>query len=346
MDGGMRTANGPILTPGIDTELSAKTEWRRIIAIRWDDIKVVAETTFNNWFKHNVPRLGASLAFYTLLSMAPLLIVVIAVAGAVFGREAAEGRLVWQIQDLIGRDGAETVQTLVKGAHRSGAGTLAGVLGLITLFYGATTVVSELRSALNVIWCVPVKEAIGLRSIVSLLVDRTLSFAMVLGIGFLLLVSLAINAALAALGDRFHFFFNVPEWALQASDFVLSYAVITILFALLYKVVPDLHIEWRDVALGAAITALLFGTGKTLIGVYLGTAGIASTYGAAGSLVVVLIWVYYSAQIFFLGAEFTQAYAQQFGSRPCDRIGREVQIVENFSQPEHQSEDDRRIELQ
>ena len=160
-----------------------------------------------------------------------------------------------------------------------------------------------------------------------MLVDRTLSFAMVLGIGFLLLVSLAVNAALAALSDQFNFYLSTPAWALEAMNFVISYAVITVLFVLLYKVVPDLHIEWRDVILGAALTALLFSVGKTLIGLYLGTAGIGSTYGAAGSLVVVLVWVYYSAQIFYFGAEFTQAYAQRFGSRPCDRIGREVQLV-------------------
>jgi membrane protein len=270
--------------------------------------------------------------------MAPLLIIVIAVAGAVFGREAAEGQLVWQIQDLIGRDGAEVVQNLLGGAREPGAGVIATVLGLLTLFYGATAVVSELRSALNTIWCVPMREESTLRSLLSMLIDRTLSFAMILGIGFLLLVSLAINAGLSALGDRFHFYFRTPEWALQFVDFFISYAVITLLFALLYKVVPDLYVEWRDVILGAALTAALFTIGKTVIGIYLGKAGIVSTYGAAGSLVVVLLWVYYSAQIFFLGAEFTQAYAQQFGSRPCDRLGREVRIVDRMDVSEPAAE--------
>jgi membrane protein len=329
---------GPIETPGFNTKLRFRTQWRRITSICWSDIQQVLSVTFNNWFVHRVPRLSASLAFYTLLSLAPLLIIVIAIAGAVFGREAAEGQIVWQIQDLIGREGAVTVQALIRGAHQPGAGgTIAALLGVLMLGYGATAVVSELRSAMNTIWCVPMKEETALRSLLSMLIDRTLSFAMVLGIGFLLLVSLAVNAALSALGDRFHFYFNTPEWALQAVDLIVSYAVITILFASLYKVVPDLDIAWRDVALGAALTAVLFSTGKTLIGLYLGKAGIASTYGAAGSLVVVLVWVYYSAQIFFLGAEFSQAYAQQFGSRPCDHIGREVRIVDRFDAPEPRS---------
>lgn len=330
----MTENTGPIVTPGIDTKLGLRTQWRRITSICWSDVRQVLNITVNNWFAHNAPRMSASLAFYTLLSLAPLLIIVIAIAGAVFGREAAEGQLVWQIQDLIGRDGAETVQTLIRGAQRPGAGAIAAALGVLMLAYGATSVVSELRSALNTIWCVPVKEESRLRSLLSILLDRTLSLAMVLAIGFLLLVSLAINAALSALGDRIQFHSNIPEWALQAVDFIISYAVITILFALLFKVVPDLAIEWGDVVLGAALTAALFSIGKTMIGLYLGKAGIASTYGAAGSLVVLLVWVYYSAQIFFLGAEFSQAYAQQYGSRPCDHIGREVRIVKRMDVPE------------
>jgi membrane protein len=327
----MLESKPPIVTPGLDTKLSPKAQWRRLISVRREELKGLFNLLVDNWFRHNVPRLGASLAFYTLLSLAPLLVVVIAVAGAVFGRKAAEGQIVWQFQDLMGREGAEIVQTLLQGAHRPGVGTIAAILGLLTLFYGATAVVSELRSALNTIWCVPPKEESALRSLLSMLIDRTLSFAMVLGIGFLLLVSLAINAALSALGGRFQVYMQMPEWVFQAVDFIVSYGVITVLFALLYKVVPDLDIEWRDVALGSVLTAGLFGIGKTLIGLYLGKAGIASTYGAAGSLVVVLIWVYYSAQLFFLGAEFSQAYAQHFGSRPCNRIGHEVQIVKNFA---------------
>ena len=327
-------SSAPLATPGIDCEPSFRVKLRRILALGWKDFTALVNEAINNWFAHNVPRLGASVAFYTLLSLAPLLIIVIAVAGAVFGKEAAQGQLVWQIQDLIGRDGAETVQTLLKGAQKPVAGGLATIAGLLTLFYGAGTVIAELRDAMNTIWCVPAQNQTGLRSIVSLLRDRTVAFAIVLGIGFLLLVSLAINAGLSAVGERFQYLFAVPAWAFKALDFLVTYIVITFLFAVMYKWLPNLHIEWRDVILGAMITSLLFGLGKYLIGVYLGTAGIASTYGAAGSLVVVLVWVYYSAQIFFLGAEFTRAYAQLYGSHPCDRRNKEVTIVSSIDAPE------------
>jgi membrane protein len=329
----------PLSTPGIDCEPTLRVKLRRIAMLGWKEISALVSEATDNWLAHNVPRLSASVAFYTLLSLAPLLIIVIAVAGAVFGREAAEGQLVWQIQDLIGRDGAETVQTLLKGASKPSAGMLATVAGLLTLFYGAGTVIAELRDALNIIWCVPPKSTSGLKTIMSVLRDRTVAFAAVLGIGFLLLVSLAINAALSALGDRFNASMPMPPWFFKVLDFTITYVVIAVLFAVIYKWVPNIYIEWRDVILGAMLTSLLFGLGKYLIGIYLGTAGIASTYGAAGSLVVVLIWVYYSAQIFFLGAEFTRAYAQIYGSRPCDRIGREVRIVGSIDRPEQPSEE-------
>lgn len=329
----MRTPE-PVETTGIDNLPGWKVQWRRIRALRWRDIGTLFGTTATNWYAHNAPRLSASVAFYTLLSLAPLLVIVVAVASAVFGRKAAEGQLVWQIRDLIGQQGAETIQTLLQAAQLPGAGTVASILGALTLIYGATAVVSELRDALNTIWCVPRKQETGLRSLLSILMDRTLAFATILGVGFLLLVSLALNAALAALGARYQYILPLTEFALHTLDFVITYVVIAVLFALIYKLLPDISVEWRDVIPGALLTSLLFGAGKTLIGIYLGKASIASTYGAAGSLVVVLIWVYYSAQIFFLGAEFTQAYAQTFGSRPCDRVGREVSIVSNAEIPE------------
>jgi membrane protein len=226
----------------------------------------------------------------------------------------------------------------LKGAQEPFAGGVAAVFGLLTLFYGAGTVVAELRDAMNTIWCVPPRNQTGLRSILAILRDRTVAFAIVLGIGFLLLVSLTVNAALSALGERFQYLFPVPAWVFKGLDFVVTYVVIAVLFAIMYKWLPNLHVEWRDVVLGALMTSLLFGLGKYLIGVYLGTAGVASTYGAAGSLVVVLIWVYYSAQIFFLGAEFTRAYAQLYGSHPCDRLGREVSIVSSIDKPEQPSQ--------
>jgi membrane protein len=331
-------SNEPLATPGIDCEPGLRVKIRRILGLRWGELSQLASMAVSNWFTHNVPRLGASVAFYTLLSLAPLLIIVIAIAGAFFGKEAAEGQLVWQIQDLIGRDGAETIQTLLKGAHKPAAGTLATIFGLLTLFYGAGTVVSELRDALNLIWCAPSKRKSGFHNILGILKDRTVAFTFVLGIGFLLLVSLAVNAALSAVGERFNAALPMPPWVFKALDFLITYIFIAILFAMIYKWLPNLDIEWRDVILGALLTSLLFGFGKYLIGLYLGTAGIASTYGAAGSLVVVLIWVYYSAQIFFLGAEFTVAYAQLYGSHPCDRTGREVRVVSSIDKPEEQQD--------
>jgi membrane protein len=327
-----------LTTPGIDCEPGLRVKLRRTLGLGWNELKALVTTAVSNWFEHNAPRLGASVAFYTLLSLAPLLVIVIAIAGAFFGKEAAQGQLVWQIQDLIGRDGAEMVQTLLKGAQKPAAGTVATIFGLLTLFYGAGTVVAELRDALNIIWCAPSSNKTGLRSIVKLLKDRTIAFTFVMGIGFLLLVSLAVNAALSALGERFNALLPMPAWVFKALDFAVTYVAIAILFAMIYKWLPNLHIEWRDVILGALLTSLLFGFGKYLIGIYLGTAGIASTYGAAGSLVVVLIWVYYSAQIFFLGAEFTLAYAQLYGSHPCDRVGRDVQVVASIDKPERPNE--------
>src|SRR5215203_1810434 len=191
-------SSAPLATPGIDCEPSLRVKIRRIVAVGWSELIALVSTAVDNWFAHNVPRLGASVAFYTLLSLAPLLIIVIAVAGAVFGKDAAQGQLVWQIQDLIGRDGAETVQTLLKGAQKPVAGGLATIFGLLTLFYGAGTVVAELRDALNTIWCVPPKNRTGLRSVLAVIRDRTIAFTVGLGIGFLLLVSLAVNAAISA----------------------------------------------------------------------------------------------------------------------------------------------------
>ena len=325
-------STGPITTPGVHDELPWRIRLRQLFNVRWSEAGSLAEETISNWFNHNVPRLGASLTFYTLLSLAPLLIIVVAIAGAAFGKEAAEGRLVWQIRGLIGQEGAVTVQALLKGAYKQRTGIVATTLGILTLLYGASSVVAELRDALNTIWCVPRRNTTGLRSVLSILLDRTVALGVVLGIGFLLLVSLAVSAALSAVGDRFSASLPIPEWMMQSIDFAFTYVVIAILFAVIYKVLPDLHLEWRDVVLGAALTSLLFAVGKTAIGLYLGRAGIASTYGAAGSLVVLLVWVYYSAQIFFLGAEFTQVYAQRFGSRPCQRKEVDVKIVGSFDE--------------
>lgn len=273
------------------------------------------------WSDDNAPRLGASLAFYTLLSMAPLLVVIVGVAALAFGREAAEGQLAWQIQGLVGRPGARVIQDVIRAAYRPGTGIAAAVLSLVTLLLGASSVVGELRDALNIVWHVPsAPGATGLRGLARLVKQRLYTFVMVLGVGFLLMISLVLSAWIAAMGKFFGTWLPVPEWALHGVNFLVSFIVITFLFAAIYKVLPDLPIEWSDVAVGAAVTALIFSAGKQLIALYLGKASFASTYGAAGSLVVVLVWVYYSAQLFFFGAEFTKLYTQKYGSHFARRL--------------------------
>ncbi len=272
------------------------------------------QAAYKGWLDDRAPRLGASLAFYTLLSLAPMVIVVVAIAGLAYGEEAAQGRLIWQIQDLVGWQGAVAIQGLLKSAHQPMTGWLPTIAGIIALFFGATAVVNELRDALNTIWKVPDLETTYWKSVVDIVRVRALSFAMVIGIGFLLMVSLLISAWLSAMGAYFGRFLPVPGWILAIAYSLVSFVVIAFLFALLYKVLPDTRVEWTDVAVGAAATSILFTIGKLLLGLYLGRTGVASTYGAAGSLVVVLLWVYYSAQIFFFGAEFTCVYTNRFGS--------------------------------
>ncbi|MBC7925397.1 MAG: YihY/virulence factor BrkB family protein [Bryobacteraceae bacterium] len=316
-----------IQTTGVPARLDWRSRWRRITSVRPPEIKDFMLEVLNSWNDHHVPRLGASVAFYTLLSLAPLLLIVVAIAGAVFGRDAAEGQLVWQIQDLIGTAGAETVQNLLRTTQQPGAGLIPSVIGTAALAIGASSAVSELRDALNVIWCVPKRENSGLQSILEMLREKGLAFATVLGIGFLLLISLAVNTTLAAVTDRYRGWFpTLHSGILQWVDFIVAFLVIALLFAVIYKWLPDLRLEWGDVIPGAMITALLFSLGRWLIGLYLGRASYGSAYGAAGSLVVVLVWVYYSAQIFFFGAEFTRAWAQNYGSKPCDNLGKHVQL--------------------
>jgi membrane protein len=318
---------------GGEQKLGWRTQWHRLRALRWKDFGAVLQDVFNGWSEHRIPRLGAAVAFYTLLSLAPLLIIVVAIAGAVFGREAATGQLVWQIEDLIGYAGAEIVQTVLKTTQRPGAGLLATVLGSLALFIGATTAVAELRDALNTIWCVPRKEVSGLKSLVSVAVERTFAFIAVMAIGFLLLLSLAVNTAVAAFSEYYQEWMPTLTTALlQWTDLLIAWIVASLLFALVYKVLPDIDLEWRDVIPGAMVTSFLFSAGRLLIGMYLGRASYASAYGAAGSLVVLLVWIYYSAQIFFIGAEFTRSWAQNFGSKPCDRLERELKMLE-VSQP-------------
>jgi membrane protein len=264
------------------------------------------------WLEDKAPRLGAALAYYTALSIAPLLVIAIFIAGMAFGKEAAQGYLLDQIQDLVGVQGGQAIETMLAHANQPRTGSLAAVLGMITLLAGAAGVVSQLQDALNTVWEVAPKPG---RGVIGFLKDRFLSLAAVLGLGFLLLVSLVLSTVLTALAAFFVGLMPALAPALEAVNFVVSLAVTALLFALIFKLLPDAKIAWGDVWVGAALTALLFTLGKFLLGFYLGRSGITSTYGAAGSLVALLVWVYYSAQIVFFGAEFTKAYANRFGSR-------------------------------
>ena len=267
---------------------------------------------FYAWIDDKAPALGAALAYYTVFALAPLLIIVIAIAGLAFGREAAQGQILSQIEGLVGEQGGRAVQAMLENARQPGPGIVASAVGLITLIVASTGVFAQLQDSLNTIWRVTPKPGRGILGIIR---DRLLSFLMVIVAGFLLLVSLVLSAALAALGKFFSYLLPVPEAVLHGVNFVVSFAVITLLFAAIYKVLPDAKISWSDVWIGAAVTSLLFSLGKFMIGLYLGKGSVASAYGAAGSLVIILVWVYYSAQILLYGAEFTAVYAIRYGSR-------------------------------
>jgi membrane protein len=265
------------------------------------------------WMDDYAPSMGAAIAYYTLFSIAPLLVIVIAISGVVFGAEAAQNAIVAQLEGLIGHEGAVAIQGLIRSASEPGRGATAAIVGAVTLFIGATSVFAELQSALDRIWEVPAgKKASGIWQLIR---QRLLSFGMILVLGLLMLVSLVVSAALAAFGRWWGAFFGDWETMLHAVNLFVSFAVVTGLFAAIYKIMPRAEIAWRDVWIGAVVTALLFTIGKFLIGLYLGKSGVTSGFGAAGSMVVLLVWVYYSAQIFLLGAEFTWVYAHASGSR-------------------------------
>lgn len=287
-------------------------------------IRGLINKSVNAWIDDFAPSMGAALAYYTLFSITPLLIIVIAIAGLVFGQDAVRGEIVVQIQGLIGRDGAIAVQGLLKSTSEPAQGIIAIVISTIMLIIGATTVFAELQSDLDRIWRIPaLAKQMG---IFLLLRTRLLSFGLVLGLGFLLLVSLLISAAIAALGKWWDGRFTGWEAIFQAIDFGISFAISTVLFAMIFKLMPRARIAWRDVWIGAAVTALLFDIGKLLIGLYLGKTSVASGFGAAGSLVVLLVWVYFAAQIFLLGAEFTWAYAHECGSLAAPSGQRSVPV--------------------
>jgi membrane protein len=275
----------------------------------WELIKG-AGTSFADDFAMSM---AAALAYYTTFSIAPMLFIVITVAGLVFGAEAARGEIFGQLQGLIGAEGASAIQSMVASVSEPAKGVFGTIAGAVVLLIGATTVFAELQNSLDRIWRAPARETVS--GIWSLVRARLLSFGMILGIGFLLIVSLIASAALAAFGKWWGPMFGSWEVLAQILNVALSFALFTTAFALIYKYIPRVRIEWRDVWTGAAVTALLFAIGKFAIGLYIGKSAIASGFGAAGSVIVVLVWVYYSALIFLFGAEFTWVYAHTFGSR-------------------------------
>ncbi len=273
----------------------------------------MARESVSAWIDDFAPSMGAGIAYYTVFSLAPLLVIVIAIAGLLFGSDVASGYLYGQLGDLLGEQGADAVRDMVESAHSTGEGIVATAVGAVLLAVGATTVFGELQSDLDRIWKAPAaKKSEGLWGMIR---GRILSFGLVVSLGFLMLVSLVISAALAAFGKWWSGLIGDVEWLLHILDFVVSLAVVTVMFALMYKILPRVKIGWHDVWIGAIVTAVLFAIGKLLVGLYLGKSNLASSFGTAGALAVLLVWVYYSAQIFLLGAEFTWVYAQRFGSR-------------------------------
>jgi membrane protein len=285
---------------------------RERVVITAKNIWILMKAAASSWVDDYAQSMGAALAYYTMLSIAPFLWIVLSLAGLIFGVDAARGEIAAQLQGLMGHEGAAAVQKLLESASRPAEGFASAVAGLVLLLVGATSVFAELQESLDRIWRAPKRGRMG---IWSLLRARLLSFGTIAGISFLLMVSLVVSAALAALekmwGPRF------SDWhsLVGAINVVVSYALTTTVFAMIYKVMPRAKVAWTDVLIGASVTGLLFTVGKSLIGLYIGRSGLTSAFGAAGSLVMAMVWVYYSAQIFLLGAEFTWAYALTFGSR-------------------------------
>jgi membrane protein len=264
------------------------------------------------WSRDKALRLGAALSFYAVLSLPSLLVIVVTVAAVVFGREAAQTQIVEQFGGLVGEEGGRLIETMLTGGETPRKGIFASLLAGLLLLFGATGAFAELQDSLNVIWNVKTKPRGGVWGLIR---TRVLSLNLVLAAGFLLIVSLTVSAALAALGEFWGSRFEGLEFALKTIDFILSFGVLTVLFAVLFRRLPDIDIPWRDVWLGSAVTSLLFTLGKFAIGLYLGKSAVAASYGAAGPLVILLLWIYYSSLIFFFGAEFTQVYSRTYGSR-------------------------------
>ena len=303
----------------------AKEQWYRGLKRVWPVLKKAAA----DWIRDRAPRLGAALAYYTIFSMVPLLIVIIAIIGLVFGQEAAQSAIMDQISNLIGPQSAAAIKDMIQRADQPSTGIIGTIIATVTLLMGAAGFFGQLKDALNTVWGIEPKAGRGIWGFVK---DNFLSFATLLGTAFLLLVSLLLSTALAAIGKWFGQLLPLPEVVLQTFNLLLSLVVITGLFALIFKVLPDAHIAWRDVWVGAALTSVLFTIGKFAIELYLGKSNVGSSYGAAGSLVLILVWVYYSVQILLYGAEFTQVYANLMGQKiqPTE----EAKVVDPGKTPE------------
>lgn len=285
--------------------------------MRPSDIFGLMKDTFKAWSEDKASRLGAALAYYTIFAIGPLILVIISIVAIVYGDEAASGQITGAIDDIVGQDGAEFIQTAVKNANQGGAGTLGTIIGAATLLLGAAGLFGQLQDALNTIWGVRPKPGGG---IMLMLRERFMTFLMVIGTGLLLLVSLLVNTVLAGLGDLLKDTLPGGVFIWQIVNYGISLGVIILLFATIFKVLPDVKIGWKDVWVGALVSAVLFLIGQIALGFYFGLSNVGSPYGAAGSLVSVLVWIYYSAQILFFGAEFTQIYANKYGSQvePAD----------------------------
>src|SRR4051794_19323895 len=290
-----------------ESAVAAETPSPRSLKTWW----TLAKSAVSSWLDDYAPSMGAALSYYTVFSLAPLLLIVVSVAGLVFGEDAVRGELFAQLQGLMGADAAKAIQGLLASVNKPTHGIVGTIVGIALLVFGATTVFGELQDALDRIWRAPARKKGGLWS---LLRARLLSFGMILGLAFLLMVSLVLGAAISALGKWWGPAFGGWETLLQIVNLLVGFGLTMVVFAMIYKMMPRVKVQWHDVWLGAFVTSLLFTIGKFLIGLYIGKSGVASGFGAAGSLVVVFIWVYYSAQIFLLGAEFTWVYARTLGS--------------------------------
>ena len=272
----------------------------------------------SDWIEDKASVQGAALAFYSVLSLAPLLVISLAIAGLFFDKSAASAQFLGQVQAMVGKDGAKAISSMLENADKPQTGTLAALLGIVTLIFGASGVFGQLQDTMNTIWDVKPKASGGIWTMIR---SRFLSFAMVLGTGFLLLVSLVLSTAISAIGQYFVTSRPEMEAIIHIANELVTFLVMTLLFAMIFKLLPDTNVAWRDVWVGALITAVLFTVGKLLIGLYLGKSAIGSAYGAAGSLVVLVVWIYYSAQVLFLGAELAHTLAER---RAGKGIGRDI----------------------